>query len=178
MGFVDQARVTMMSILVRIRFTMQSWRTVLIPACRLHLISCWAVIFFPHSKHLLSELFVQNLKSVFYQVEEFIISQISEIVDGVANGRYSMVILKVLRYSFRKALKMPHFPTRTAFYQAYMKSQYNEGTTISSPPFEAEFVKKSAYSVSDKSLMAKRSLAYLKTFQSIRTLILRFNYLL
>ncbi|CAL6030729.1 Hypothetical_protein [Hexamita inflata] len=49
-----------------------------------------------------------------------------------------------------------------------MKSQYNEGTTISSPPFEAEFVKKSAYSVSDKSLTAKRSLAYLKTFQSIR----------
>ncbi|CAL6030705.1 Hypothetical_protein [Hexamita inflata] len=56
---------------------------------------------------------------------------------------------------------MPHFPARTAFYQAYMKSQYNEGTTISSPPFEAEFVKKSAYSVSDKSLTAKRSLLLL-----------------
>ncbi|CAL5986478.1 Hypothetical_protein [Hexamita inflata] len=40
------------------------------------------------------ELFVQNLKSVFYQVEEFIIGQISEIVDGIANGRYSRMILK------------------------------------------------------------------------------------
>ncbi|CAL5985080.1 Hypothetical_protein [Hexamita inflata] len=39
------------------------------------------------------ELFVQNLKSVFYQVEEFIIGQINEIVYGIANGRYSRVIL-------------------------------------------------------------------------------------
>ncbi|CAL6012929.1 Hypothetical_protein [Hexamita inflata] len=38
--------------------------------------------------------FVQNLKSVFYQVEEFIIGQISEIVYDIANGRYSRVILK------------------------------------------------------------------------------------
>ncbi|CAL6064956.1 Hypothetical_protein [Hexamita inflata] len=113
------------------------------------------------------ELFVQNLKSVFYQVEESIIGQISEIVDGVSNSRYSRVILKVLRYSARKALKMLTPPARTAFYQACMKSQYNEGTTISSPPFEAAFVKKSAYSVSDKSLTAKRSLAYLNTIQSM-----------
>ncbi|CAL5996775.1 Hypothetical_protein [Hexamita inflata] len=61
---------------------------------------------------------------------------------------------------------MPTPPARTAFYQAYMKSQYNEGTTISSPPIAA-FVKKSAYSVSDKSLTAKRSLAYLNTIQSM-----------
>ncbi|CAL6034669.1 Hypothetical_protein [Hexamita inflata] len=46
------------------------------------------------------ELFVQNLKSVFYQVEEFIIGQISEIVDGIANGRYSRVILKGVFYYY------------------------------------------------------------------------------
>ncbi|CAL5978294.1 Hypothetical_protein [Hexamita inflata] len=46
------------------------------------------------------ELFVQNLKSVFYQVEEFIIGQISEIVDGIAYGLYSMVILKGVEVFF------------------------------------------------------------------------------
>ncbi|CAL6027290.1 Hypothetical_protein [Hexamita inflata] len=46
------------------------------------------------------ELFVQNLKSVFYQVEEFIISQICEIVDGITNGRYSRVILKGVEVFF------------------------------------------------------------------------------
>ncbi|CAL6075349.1 Hypothetical_protein [Hexamita inflata] len=47
------------------------------------------------------ELFVQNLKSVFYQVEEFIIGQISEIVDGVSNAYPNYLFIIIIIYFLR-----------------------------------------------------------------------------
>ncbi|CAL5994164.1 Hypothetical_protein [Hexamita inflata] len=117
MGFVDRARVTMMVYLGQ-----DTVHHVIMAYCSDSGVQ--AASDFVLSGHFLStqqklavrvELFVQNLKSVFYQVEEFIISQISEIVYGIANGRYSRVILKGVDVFFPQSFEDATLPSKNRF---------------------------------------------------------------